>query len=124
MQQSRLAIQGLENKLKTAKVDFQLSSEKLAKEQKDLKTIQSDLNKKDSELREMLADLKEKHAVVFELEESIREKHTSIFADFSRQVGVDNIEEYETMRLAKLQKRNSNRVKLTDQLSKLKCDFL
>ena len=37
-----------------------------------------------------------------------------------RQVGVDNIDEYETQRLAAIQRRTSSRTKLLDQLSKLK----
>lgn len=43
----------------------------------------------------------------------------SIFADFSRTVGVSNIREYEEKQLKEAQEYNQRKLKFTDHISKL-----
>ncbi len=101
--------------------------ETLTNEQKEkknlLKEIDKELDKKQPELEKMQAEEEEAKEEAAKYEVAIEEKEDEIFEDFAKEVGVENIREFEAQKLERVEKRTRERAKLDSNLKGLEAQL-
>ncbi|XP_058733705.1 structural maintenance of chromosomes protein 1-like [Vicia villosa] len=110
----------LEKKIQYAEIEKRSIEDKLSNLSLEKGTIKEEIKRISPEL-EKLGDAVEKRNIeLLTLEKRINEITDRIYSDFSKSVGVANIREYEENRLKDAQNVAEERLKLSNQLSKLK----
>ncbi|XP_062191550.1 structural maintenance of chromosomes protein 1 [Phragmites australis] len=124
LQRKELAISekitGLEKKLHYLNVEQNNLREKLLKLASERSNIKEEINRLEPGKEELKTHLAEKEVEVRKLEKKINEIVDKVYRDFSISVGVKNIREYEERQLKDAQALQERKLRLSNQMSKLK----
>jgi structural maintenance of chromosome 1 len=118
-QEAAARVARLERDLQFAAVDLKMCAEKMDKLDKDKANIERELRGTLPELAAAEKACEVAAAEVSKLEAQVNAIEDTVYADFSKSVGVANIREYEAHNLATLQRAAEERAKFTQQRAKL-----
>lgn len=113
-------ISGLEKKIQYAEIEKKSIEEKLVKLQQEKKIIKEEIGRVKPELEKLKNVIAKRGTEIQKLEKRINEIVDRIYKGFSESVGVQNIREYEENQLKAAQQMGEERLRLSNQLSKLK----
>ncbi|KAL0561481.1 hypothetical protein IC582_001909 [Cucumis melo] len=116
-------ISGLEKKIQYAEIEKRSIEDKLASLRQEREIIKEEIDRISPELQKLKNGIDKRNAEISKLERRINEIVDRIYRDFSKSVGVANIREYEENQLQAVQHMADERVSLSSQLSKLKCQL-
>ena len=113
-----MQVAGLRNRLNFSEVDFKQTTDKIAS----IETEQKNLAKEAAVVAKDVGELEKKLAArardVAKATEARDVVERAVFADFARRVKVDNIQEFESHRLARAEAETKQRLELTNKVAK------
>ena len=118
-QQLNYQISTIENTLKFAKMDLEVTDKKIRGYHQEIKKLDEDIARNAPAFEDLEEKLEERTAILDEIKTDINSIEDNIFKDFSKEVGVKNIREYEENQLKQAKEQSDKRVKLATHLSKL-----
>ncbi|XP_022960554.1 structural maintenance of chromosomes protein 1-like isoform X1 [Cucurbita moschata] len=116
-------ISGLEKKIQYAEIEKRSIEDKLANLRQEKEIIKEEIDRISPELQKLKNGVDKRNTDIRKLERRINEIVDRIYRDFSKSVGVANIREYEENQLQSVQHMADERVSLSSQLTKLKCQL-
>lgn len=113
----------LANRIRYSKKDLQLTEERQHSKKDALETIKEQLGALDQPLQEARSRVEEVSAKIQQVEEEIALREDELFADFSREVGVESIREYEATRVRQSEEHSRRRAELETQEARLRNSY-
>ena len=118
-QETRRNIASKKNQLQFLIQEMKFTEEKLDEKERELASVEAELKSKRAEAQKLKAEVAGHERTLEGLQKRVTKKEASIFRDFSREVGVDNIAEYEKERLRAASERADRKSKLTTAESRI-----
>ncbi|CAA6666449.1 unnamed protein product [Spirodela intermedia] len=113
-------VSGLERKIHYATIEENKMRDKLSKLKEEKQNMKGEIGRQTPELEKLKKVVIKRREEIQRLEKRINEIVDTIYKDFSESVGVKNIREYEENQLKAAQELSERRLKLSNQMSKLK----
>ncbi|MQM15887.1 hypothetical protein Taro_048838 [Colocasia esculenta] len=113
-------VSGLEKKIHYATIEEKNIRAKLSKLEEEKQNVKREIGRLTPELDKMKKVVVKRKEEIQKLEKRINEITDQIYQQFSKSVGVDNIREYEENQLKAAQELSERKLKLSNQISKLK----
>ncbi|CAH9134035.1 unnamed protein product [Cuscuta epithymum] len=113
-------ISGLEKQIHYAEIEQKSIADKLTNLNRERETIENEINRLKPELKKLESVIGERASEILSREKRINDIVDHIYKRFSESVGVKNIREYEEHQLKAVEQMAEERLRLHNQLSKIK----
>ncbi|XP_076039544.1 structural maintenance of chromosomes 1 [Oratosquilla oratoria] len=112
-------IRGLETRLKYSKTDKETTEKQIAQMQKEIDKLKSELNTFEPHVRDVEKVMAEREATISDVKEKMNNVEDVVFADFCKQIGVENIRHYEERELRAQTDRANKRLEFEKQKNRI-----
>lgn len=118
-QQLTQELSQLETRLKSVKYELELAQDKLAKNQTEKANVAKRLTQIQSEKKKLKNVVEKRSQKMEELRTTINKVEDDVFAKFSKDVGIENVREYESARINRSREESEFKIKLSSQRSRI-----
>ena len=108
-----------DNTIKYATVDLNLTIKKINTYRQDFNNAESEIELEIPKQQKLIETIQDRESQLNSIKDKINNIEDEIFKEFSEEVGVSNIREYEEKQLTMLKEHTERRVNITNHLSKL-----
>jgi len=112
-------IQGLETRHKYSVADRDATVKKIAKLNKELEKMRADVEKFGPSIREIEASMMKRDEQIEQIKEKMNTVEDRVFGKFCKDIGVENIREYEERELRTQQERAKKKLEFENQINRV-----
>lgn len=118
-QQLTQEVTQLETRLKSLKYELELAQDKVKKSGTEQTQITKQFKKIDTEKTKLKAEVDKRAKKIDELKNTINEVEDDIFKKFSKEVGIENVREYESASINRSKEESEAKIRFSSQRSRI-----